>query len=169
MRGPMANDNQLDVVIAVYAMGTLGERDYEAIAELVEAKTAHGVLFATQDPVGETQVKEAGETPVDAGAVADAVAATGVGKGVKEKVEGVKDKVHDKVQDKVEDKLEEKIGEKLSPGSGMMIAVYEHAGADSVAVAIQNPMWSSIAAVDGHSPKALKAALQEAQAGLPGA
>jgi hypothetical protein len=163
----MADDKQLDVLIAVYPMGGLGESDYEAIVNLVEAKTALGVLLATQDVTGETtQVKEAGATPFGDGP--EAGPEKGVGGKVKDKVRAVKDKVELKGKGKIEEKLGEKLGKKLSPGSGMMIALYDDAGADSVALAMQNPMWTSIAAVDGHGPKALKAAMEEAQAGLPG-
>ncbi|MGH2966797.1 MAG: hypothetical protein ACRDMH_15635 [Solirubrobacterales bacterium] len=161
----MADDKQLDVMIAVYAMGGLAESDYDAIVDLVEAKTAKGVLLATQDVMGEaTQVQEAGATPFGDGP--EAGPEKGVGK-VKDKVRAVKDKVEHKGKGKIEEKLGEKLGKKLSPGSGMMIAVYEHAGADSVALAVRNPLFASAASVDGHGPKALKAALEEAQAGLP--
>lgn len=192
----MANADQVDILIAIYPMGLLAERDYEAMVDLVEAKTVQGVFLATKDAAGETTLsKEAGESPLGDGPEDDGPEAgggeaggadggegggpaAGVRKAVKGKVEGAKDKVHDtvegvkgKVQGKAEGKLKEKVGkkldEKLAEGSALMIAVYDHAGADSVALAIKNPMFASIGTVDGHNPKALKAALEEVQAGLP--
>ena len=62
----------------------------------------------------------------------------------------------------------EKMDDALPPGSAGIIAIYEHDGADAVAVALGNAIRTSTAQIDKASAEELKAGLEEASAGLAG-
>jgi uncharacterized membrane protein len=62
----------------------------------------------------------------------------------------------------------DKLDNALPPGSAGVIAIYDHAHADTVAEALQNAVRSSTAQIDKASAKELKAGLKEAGAGLGG-
>ncbi len=54
----------------------------------------------------------------------------------------------------------------LQARTAMVIAVYDHAGADLVKEAIPNAIRTSVAQIEGTKAKDLKAGLAEAQAGM---
>ncbi len=66
----MSKDKQMDVLIAAYLFDDLGKKDYDAVMDLVEAKTisVQGVVLASKDENGEMQVIEAGDHAVRKGA-----------------------------------------------------------------------------------------------------
>jgi uncharacterized membrane protein len=67
---------------------------------------------------------------------------------------------------RVESGIEEKMDDVLSEGSAMLIAIYDHDGAELVAAAIPNAIRTSVAQIEGTKAKDLKAGLEEAQAGM---
>jgi hypothetical protein len=64
--------------------------------------------------------------------------------------------------------LEEKMGAALPPGSASIVAIYDRAKASTVDATLASAVRKSVAHVDGHGAKKLKAALADAQAGLGG-
>jgi arylsulfatase len=62
----------------------------------------------------------------------------------------------------------DKMDDALPPGSAGIIAIYDHAHAETVAGALGNAIRSSTAQIDKASAKELKAGLEEASAGLGG-
>lgn len=172
----MSKDKQMDVLIAAYLFDDLGRKDYDAVMDLVEAKTisVQGVVLASKDENGEMQVIEAGDHAVRKGATMlggaglvvglfapPLLAATAVGAGVG----AVAGKF---AKHRVESGIAEKLEDTLSEGSAALIAVYESDGADAVAAAIPNAIKASVAHIDGSSAKDLKAGLEEAAAGMGG-
>ena len=69
---------------------------------------------------------------------------------------------------RVESGLEDKMGAALPPGSAGIVAIYDRAKASTVDAALASAVKKSVAQVDGHGAKKLKAALADAQAGLGG-
>jgi uncharacterized membrane protein len=168
------SDEQFDVLIAAYLIDDLARRDYEAIMDLVESKAikVQGVVVASKDADGEMHVVEAGDHAVRKGAkVAGGVglvvglfappllAATAVGAGVGAAAGKF-------AKHRVESGIEEKMDGVLAAGTAMLIAIYDHAGAELVAGAIPNAIRTSVAQIEGTKAKDLKAGLEEAQAGM---
>ncbi len=168
------SDEQFDVLIAAYLIDDLAERDYDAIMDLVESKAikVQGVVVASKDADGEMHVVEAGDHAVRKGAkVAGGVglvvglfappllAATAVGAGVGAAAGKF-------AKHRVESGIEEKMDGVLAAGTAMLIAIYDHAGAELVAGAIPNAIRTSVAQIEGTKAKDLKAGLEEAQAGM---
>jgi uncharacterized membrane protein len=168
------SDEQFDVLIGAYLFEDLARRDYDAIMDLVEAKkiTVQGVVVASKDESGETHVVEAGDHAVRKGAkIAGGVglavglfappllAATAVGAGVGAAAGKF-------AKHRVKSGIEEQMHDVLAAGSAMLIAIYDHAGAELVADATTNAIRTSVAQIDGTSAKDLKAGLEEAQAGM---
>ena len=168
------SEEQFDVLIAAYLIDDLAERDYDAIMDLVESKAikVQGVVVASKDANGEMHVVEAGDHAVRKGAkVAGGVglvvglfappllAATAVGAGVGAAAGKF-------AKHRVESGIEEKMDGVLAAGTAMLIAIYDHAGAELVAGAIPNAIRTSVAQIEGTKAKDLKAGLEEAQAGM---
>jgi len=172
----MTADSHKDVLIAVYMFEDLAEKDFNAVLKLAEEKTitVEGVVLVQKDPDGEMHVTETGDhlgrrgakagggaglligllaPPMLAATAVGAVAGAGMGKLAKHKLEKG---------------IAEKMETALPNGAGAVIAVYDTDGADTVGKALANEVRTSVATIDGLSPKQLKAGLAEAQAGMAG-
>jgi uncharacterized membrane protein len=175
-RSTMSDNEQLDVLIAVYLVPDLAQQDFDAYAKLAgdgEIVT-DGVALVVKDAKGEVHVQETGDhlgrKGVKAGAGVGLViglfappllAATVVGGAVG----GLAGKfARHRLQAGIGDKLDDA----LPPGSAGIIAIYEHDGADAVASTLANAIRTSTAQIDKASAEALKAGLKEASAGLAG-
>jgi uncharacterized membrane protein len=172
----MSDKDQLDVLIAVYLIPDLAQRDFDAFAKLAQDKTitTDGVALVTKDAEGEVTVQETGDNlgrkGVKAGGGVGLVvglfappllAATALGAAAG----GIMGKLARK---RVQAGIGEKMDDALPPGSAGIIAIYDHADATTVAGALGNAIRSSIAQIDKASAKELKAGLEEASAGLAG-
>ena len=172
----MSDDQQMDVLIAIYLFEDLGRKDYDAVMDLVEEKAVavQGVVLACKDAEGEMKVLEAGDHAVRKGATMlggaglvvglfapPLLAATAVGAGIGAAAGKF-------AKHRVESGIGEKLDEVLPDGSAALIAIYESGDADKVKEAIPNAIRSSVAQIDGRKAKELKAGLEEASAGLSG-
>jgi uncharacterized membrane protein len=172
----MSDKDQLDVLIAVYLIPDLAQRDFDTFVKLAEDKriTTDGVVLVTKDAEGEVTVQETGDNlgrkGVKAGGGVGLVvglfappllAATAVGAAAG----GIMGKLARK---RVQAGIGEKMDDALPPGSAGIIAIYEHADASTVAGALGNAIRSSLAQIDKASAKELKAGLEEASTGLGG-
>src|SRR5262245_31056051 len=170
----MSDNDKLDVLIAVYLFPDLAHQDFDAYVQLVEEKTivTDGIALVIKDAEGQVQVQETGDhlgkkgaklgggvglvvglfaPPLLAATAVGAAAGAVVGKFAKHRLEsGIGDK----------------LDQALPPNSAGLIAIYEHAGAESVETALANAAMKSTAQIDKASAKELKAGLEEAQAGL---
>jgi arylsulfatase len=172
----MSNDEQLDVLIAVYLIPDLAQKDFDAYVKLAgdgEIVT-DGVALVVKDAEGEVNVQETGDhlgrKGVKGGAGVGLViglfappllAATVAGAAIG----GLAGKF---ARHRVQAGIGEKMDDALPAGSAGIIAIYEHDGADAVAGALTNAIRSSTAQIDKASAKELKAGLEEASAGLAG-
>jgi len=172
----MSDNEQLDVLVAVYLIPDLAQQDFDAYTALVAGGeiVTDGVAVVMKDADGEVHVQETGDhlgrKGVEAGAGAGLViglfappllAATVVGAAAG----GLAAKfARHRLQAGIGDKLDDA----LPPGSAGIIAIYEHDGADAVAGTLTNAIRTSIAQIDKASAKELKAGLKEASAGLAG-
>jgi uncharacterized membrane protein len=172
----MSDNEQLDVLIAVYLIPDLAQQDFDAFVKLAEDKTiaTDGVALVTKDADGEATVQETGDhmgrkgLKLGGGAglvvglfAPPLLAATAVGAAAG----GVVGKLARK---RVQAGIGEKMDDALPPGSAGVIAIYDHGDAEAVAGALGNAIRSSIAQIDKASAKELKAGLEEASAGLGG-
>jgi uncharacterized membrane protein len=170
------SDDTLAVLIAVYLVPDLAERDFEALVQLAEEKTiaTEGVVLVIKDADGEVHVKETGDHLgrkglAVGGGVGLAVglfappllAATAVGAALG----GVTGKFARK---RVEAGIGEKMDDSLPPGSAGIIAVFDHEHSGVVDETLANAIRKSTAQIDKASAKELKAGLEEAGAGLAG-
>ena len=170
------NNDQLDVLIAVYLIPELAQEDFDGFVKLADAKTisTDGVVLVTKDAEGEVAVQETGDHMGRKGAklgggvglvvglfAPPLLAATAVGAAAG----AVLGKVARK---RTESGIGEKMDDALPPGSSGIIAIYEHEDADVVTGALGNSIRSSVAQIDKASAKELKAGLEEASAGLAG-
>jgi uncharacterized membrane protein len=172
----MTDNDQLDVLIAVYLIPDLAQEDFDAYVKLAGDGeiTTDGVALVVKDAEGETHVQETGDHLGRKGMKAGAgvglviglfapplLAATVVGGALG----GLAGKfARHRVQAGIGDKLDDA----LPPGSAGIIAIYEHDGADAVAGVLANAIRTSIAQIDKASAEELKAGLKEASAGLAG-
>jgi len=172
----MSDNEQLDVLVAVYLIPDLAQQDFDAYTKLAsDGKiVTDGVAVVIKDADGEVHVQETGDhlgrKGVEAGAGAGLViglfappllAATVVGAAAG----GLAAKfARHRLQAGIGDKLDDA----LPPGSAGIIAIYEHDGADAVASTLTNAIRTSIAQIDKASARELKAGLKEASAGLAG-
>jgi uncharacterized membrane protein len=178
MRGEneMSDDEQLDVLIAVYLIPDLAQQDFDAYAKLLAEKrvSTEGIVLVDKDAEGEVHVKETGDHAGRKGAKVGGgaglvlglfapplLAATAVGAAVG----GLAGKFAAK---RVQAGIGDKLDDALPPGSAGIIAVYDHEQADAVAGALANAIRTSIAQIDKASAKELKAGLEQASAGLGG-
>ena len=175
-RSTMSDNDQLDVLIAVYLIPDLAQQDFDAYVKLVgdDEITTDGVALVLKDAEGEVHVQETGDhlgrkgakigggaglvvglfaPPLLAATAVGAAAGALAGKFARHRAQaGIGDKMDDA----------------LPPGSAGIIAIYEHDGADAVAGALGNAIRTSIAQIDKASRDELKAGLEEASAGLAG-
>jgi arylsulfatase len=172
----VSDNEQLDVLIAVYLIPDLAKQDFDAYAKLAgDGKiVTDGIALVTKDADGEVHVEETGDHLGRKGVTAGAgvglviglfapplLAATVVGGAIG----GLVGKfARDRAQAGIGDKLEAE----LPPGSAGIIAIYEHDGADAVAGALANAIRTSIAQIDKASAEELKTGLEKAGAGLAG-
>ena len=172
----MSDNQQLDVLIAVYLIPDLAQQDFDAYVKLAgdgEIVT-DGVALVVKDADGEVNVQETGDHLGRKGAKAGAgaglvvglfapplLAATVVGGAVG----GLAGRF---ARHRAQAGIGEKLDDALPPGSAGIIAIYDHDNADAVAGALANAIRTSIAQIDKASAKELKAGLQEASAGLAG-
>lgn len=172
----MSDNEQLDVLIAVYLIPDLAQQDFDAYAKLAgdgEIDT-DGVALVVKDAEGEVHVQETGDhlgrKGVKAGAGVGLViglfappllAATVVGGAVG----GLAGKF---ARHRVKAGIGDKLDDALPAGSAGIIAIYDHDGADAVASALANAIRTSIAQIDKASAGELKAGLKEASVGLAG-
>jgi uncharacterized membrane protein len=172
----MSENEQMDVLIAVYLFEDLGRKDYDAVMDLVGEKgiSVQGVVLASKDEQGEMQVIEAGDHAVRKGATMlggaglvvglfapPLLAATAVGAGIGAAAGKF-------AKHRVESGIGDKLDDVLPAGSAALIAIYDSADADKVQEAIPNAIRSSVAQIEGHKAKELKAGLEQASAGLSG-
>ena len=172
----MSDNDQLDVLVAVYLIPDLAQQDFDAYTSLAgDGKiVTEGVAVVIKDADGQVHVQETGDHLGRKGAEAvggvglvlglfapPLLAATVVGAAAG----GLAGKfMRHRVQTGIGDKLDDA----LPPGSAGIIAIYEHDGADAVANALANAIRTSTAQIDKASAKELKAGLEEAGAGLAG-
>ena len=172
----MTENDQLDVLIAVYLIPDLAQQDFEAYTTLAgngEIAT-DGVALVVKDADGEVHVQETGDhlgrKGVEAGTAAGLVlglfapallAATAIGAAAG----GLVGKF---ARHRVRAGIGDKLDDALPPGSAGIIAIHEHDGADAVATALANAIRTSTAQIDKASAKELKEGLSEAGAGLAG-
>jgi len=172
----MSDNEQLDVLIAVYLIPDLAQQDFDAYAKLAggDEIVTDGVALVVKDAQGQVQVKETGDhlgrkgVKVGAGAgvaigllAPPLLAATAVGAAVG----GLAGKF---ARHRAKAGIGDKLDEALPPGSAGIIAIHEHAGADAVASALSNAIRISTAQIDKASAEELKTGLKEASAGLAG-
>ncbi len=172
----MSDNQQLDVLIAVYLIPDLAHRDFDAYAKLAGDGqiVTDGVAVVVKDAEGEVHVQETGDhlgrKGVKAGAGAGLVvglfappllAATVVGAAAG----GLAGKF---ARHRAKAGIGDKLDDALPPGSAGIIAIYDHAQAELVDATLANPIRKSIAQIDKASADELKAGLQQASAGLSG-
>jgi arylsulfatase len=170
------SDEQLDVLIAVYLIPDLAQQDFDAVVKLIEdgEVQSDGVVLVDKDADGKVEIKETGDHLGRKGATVGGgvglvvglfapplLAATAVGAAVG----GLAGKF---AKHRIASGIGDKLDDSLPPGSAGVIAIYDHAQADTVAKALKNAVRSSIAQIDKASAKELKAGLEEAGAGLGG-
>ncbi len=172
----MSEQDQLDVLIAVYLIPDLARQDFDGFVKLVEdgAVSTEGVALVMKDASGDVEVLETGDHLGRKGAKVGGgvglalglfapplLAATAVGAALG----GVAGKFARK---RIQVGIGEKMDDALPSGSAGIIAVYDHDDADAVSGALSNAIRSSTAQIDKASAKELKAGLEEASAGLAG-
>ena len=172
----MSDNEQLDVLIAVYLIPDLAQKDFDAYVKLAgdgEIVT-DGVALVTKDADGEVHVQETGDHLGRKGAKVGGgvglviglfapplLAATAVGAAVG----AVAGKF---AKHRMQAGIGEKLDDALPAGSAGLIAVYDHAHAEVVDGALENAIRKSVAQIDKASAKELKEGLEEAGAGLAG-
>jgi arylsulfatase len=167
---------EFDVVIAAYLIPDLAQEEFDGLVKLVEDKDlkVEGVALVTNDADGNVIVKETGDhlgrkgmeigsgvglvlgllaPPLLASVVIGGAAGGLIGKFAKHRIESG---------------LEDKMGAALPPGSAGIVAIYDRQKGGTVDAALVSAVKKSVAQVDGHGAKQLKAALADAQAGLGG-
>jgi uncharacterized membrane protein len=172
----LSDNQQKDVLIAVYMFEDLAKRDFDAVMKLAESKTitVEGVVVVQKDSDGEVHVTETGDhlgrrgVKVGGGVglvvglfAPPLLAATAVGAAAG----GAMSKL---VKHRLDSGIAEKMDAALPPASGGVIAVYDSDGAEAVGKALSNAVKTSVAHIDSLSAKQLKAGLAEAQAGMGG-
>jgi uncharacterized membrane protein len=170
------SSTEFDVVIAAYLIPDLAQKDFDGLVKLVGDKQlkVEGVALVSNDADGNVSVKETGDhlgrkgleigggvglavgllaPPLLASVVVGGAAGGLIGKFARHRVESG---------------LEDKMGAALPPGSAGIVAIYDREKASTVDAALASAVKKSVAQVDGHGAKQLKAALADAQAGMGG-
>jgi len=164
------SDTDWDVVIAAYMIQDQAKADFDRLVKLVEDKElqVEGVVVVTKDAAGEISLKETGDhlgrkgLGIGAGVglviglfwpplLATVVVGGAVG--------GLAAKF---AKHRAEKGLEEQMGEALAPGWAAVVAIYDRSKAGTVDASLVSAVKKSVAHVDGHGAKQLKAALEEA-------
>ena len=172
----MSDNQQLDVLIAVYLIPDLAQQDFDAYVKLArdgEIDT-DGVALVIKDAEGRWRSRRPATTsaaraptlgggaglvvglfapPLLAATAVGAAAGALAGKFARHRMQAG---------------IGEKMDDALPPGSAGIIAIYDHDGAEAVAGALANAIRTSTAQIDKASRDELKAGLQEASAGLAG-
>jgi arylsulfatase len=167
------SDTEWDVVLAAYMIQDQAEEDFDRLVKLVQHKElqVEGVVVVTKDAAGEISVRETGDhlgrkgleigggvglvigllcPPLLASVVVGGAAGGLIAKFAKHRVEKG---------------LEEKMDQALAPGWAAVVAIYDRSKADTVDASLVSAVKKSVAHVDGHGAKQLKAALEEAAQG----
>ena len=172
----MSDNEQLDVLIAVYLIPDLAQQDFDAYVKLAgdsEIET-DGVALVLKDAEGKVEIKETGDHVGRKGAKAGAGAGLVVGlfappllaaAAVGAAAGAVAGKF---ARHRMQAGIGEKMDDALPPGSAGIIAIYDHDGANAVKGALGNAIRTSTAQIDKASRDELKAGLEEASAGLAG-
>jgi uncharacterized membrane protein len=170
------SDTDFDVVIAAYLIPDLARQDFDGIVKLVgdQQLKVEGVALVTEDADGNTTVEETGDhlgrkgmkigggVGLAVGLFSPPLLASALVGGA---VGGLAGKF---ARHRVESGLEEKMGAALPPGSAGIVAIYDRSKASTVDTALVSAVKKSVAPVDGHGARQLKAALAEAQSGMGG-
>jgi uncharacterized membrane protein len=170
------SDTEFDVVIAAYMIPDLAQEDFDALVKLVqdEQLKVEGVALVIEDADGNTTVKETGDhlgrkglelgggAGLAVGLLSPPLLASTIVGGA---VGGLAGKF---TRHRVESGLEEKLGAALPPGSAGIVAIYDRGKADAVDATLGSAVKKSVAQIDGGAAKQLKAAVEEAQAGMGG-
>jgi uncharacterized membrane protein len=167
---------EFDVVIAAYLIPDLAKQDFDGLVKLVGDKqlTVEGVALVANDADGNVSVSETGdhlgrkglEIGGGVGLAVGLLAPPLLGSVV---IGGAAGALIGKfARHRVESGLEDKMGAALPPGSAGIVAIYDRAKASTVDAALASAVKKSVAQVDGHGAKQLKAALADAQAGVGG-
>lgn len=167
------SDTEWDVVIAAYMIQDQAKADFDRLVKLVADKQlqVEGVVVVTKDAAGEVSLKETGDhlgrkglgigggVGLVVGLFAPPLLASIVVGGA---VGGLVVKF---AKHRAEKGLEEKMEQSLAPGWAAVVAIYDRSKADTVEAALVSAVKKSVAHVDGHGAKQLKAALEEAAQG----
>lgn len=167
------SDTEWDVVIAAYMIQDQAKADFDRLVKLVADKQlqVEGVVVVTKDAAGEISLKETGDhlgrkglgigggVGLVVGLFAPPLLASIVVGGA---VGGLVVKF---AKHRAEKGLEEKMEQSLAPGWAAVVAIYDRSKADTVEAALVSAVKKSVAHVDGHGAKQLKAALEEAAQG----
>lgn len=170
----MTDNEQLDVLIAVYLIPDLAQRDFDAYTKLAADGeiVTDGVAVVLKDPDGEVHVQETGDHLGRKGAKAGAGAGLVVGLLAPPLLAAaaagavVGDLVGKFARHRARAGIGDKLDDALPPGSAGIIAIHEHAAAGVVTKALANAIRTSTAQIDKASASDLKAGLEEASAGL---
>jgi uncharacterized membrane protein len=172
----MTDNDQLDVLIAVYLIPDLAQKDFDAYVKLAEEDKidTDGVAVVVKDADGEMHVQETGDHIGRKGAKAGAgaglvvglfapplLAATAVGA----VAGGLAGKF---ARHRAKAGIGDKLDDVLPAGSAGLIAIYDHAQAELVDKTLVNAIRKSTAQIDKAAAKELKEGLAEAGAGLAG-
>jgi uncharacterized membrane protein len=167
---------EFDVVIAAYLIPDLARQDFDGLVALVADKqlTVEGMALVSNDADGSVSVSETGDhlgrkgaeigggvglvvgllaPPLLASMVVGGAAGALIGKFARHRVDSG---------------LADKMGAALPPGSAGIVAIYDRSKVAVVDTALASAVKKSVAQVDGHGAKQLKAALADAQAGMGG-
>jgi uncharacterized membrane protein len=167
---------EFDVVIAAYLIPDLARQDFDGLVKLVGDKqlTVEGIALVANDADGNVSVSETGDhlgrkgaeigggiglvvgllaPPLLASVIIGGAAGALIGKFARHRVESG---------------LADKMGAALPPGSAGIVAIYDRSKVTIVDTALASAVKKSVAHVDGHGAKQLKAALADAQAEMGG-
>ena len=172
----MSDNEKLDVLIAVYLIPDLAQKDFDAYTTLASDGeiVTDGIALVSKDADGEVHVQETGDHLGRKGLTAGAgvglviglfappLLAAGVAGAA---LGGLAGKF---ARHRLQSGIGTKLDDALPPGTAGVIAIYEHEGADAVARTLGNAIRTSVAQIDKASAKELKAGLEEASAGLAG-
>jgi len=173
----MSEKDTLDLILAVYANPHLAHRDYRIFVVLAENKaiSTDGIMLVSKDAGGVVRVEETKDHAVRngvkrgarAGLIAGLFAPLFLGTTVAGGAiaGGLAGQI---ARRRVTAGIGDKLGDALPAGLTGVVAICDHEDADAAMSALTNAFRTSSASMDQVSPAKLKAALQEARAGLKG-